>query len=278
MSIAWRERSLGPSGERLALFETGRTEPDAPVLLLVHGLGHWTQAAWDSIVPYLDPAWRIVALDLPGFGSSEKPDARYDAAFFAAALDRVAADLPPRFALAGHSLGGAIAARYAAAHPERITKLALIAPAGFLRVASIVYAVLGSAPAQWLLQRRPSRGFIDRILRDSVVDPRTIDPSIHERAFALSQEPAMRRAFARVYAAAMREFADSQGITAQLRAWKGPTLILWGREDRYVPMRGMRDTKAVYPAAESVIFEHAGHVVMADKPAECGAALRAFFS
>jgi len=278
VSVAWRERLLGPPGERLALFETGSTGPDAPVVLLVHGLGHWTQAAWDPIVPYLDPAWRIVALDLPGFGSSEKPDARYDAAFFAAALDRVAAELPRRFALAGHSLGGAIAARYAAAYPERVTKLALLAPAGFLRVASIVYAVLGSAPAQWLLQRRPSRGFIDRILRDSVVDPRAIDPAIRERAFALSQEPAMRRSFARVYAAAMREFADSQRIAEQLRTWTGPTLIVWGREDRYVPLRALRDTKAVYPGAESVIFERAGHVVMADKPAECGAALRAFLA
>jgi pimeloyl-ACP methyl ester carboxylesterase len=278
MNVTWRERSLGSAGERLAVFETGSTDPAAPVVLLVHGLGHWTQAAWDPVVPYLDPAWRIVALDLPGFGSSDKPDARYDAAFFAAALDRVAAELPPRFALAGHSLGGALAARYAAAHPDRLTRLALIAPAGFLRVASIVYVVLGSAPAQWLLARRPSRRFIDRILNDSVADPRAIDPAIRERAFTLSQDPAMRRSFARVYAAAMREFADSQRIAAQLRAWTGPTLIVWGREDRYVPIRGMRDTQAVYPEAQRVVIEHAGHVVTADQPAECGAALRAFFA
>jgi 4,5:9,10-diseco-3-hydroxy-5,9,17-trioxoandrosta-1(10),2-diene-4-oate hydrolase len=260
------------------VFETGSTDVAAPAVLLVHGLGHWTQAAWDPIVPYLDPAWRIVALDLPGFGSSAKPDARYDAAFFAAALDRIATELPPRFALAGHSLGGALAARYAAAHPERVTRLALIAPAGFLRVASIVYAALGSPPAQWLLQRRPSRRFIDRILNDSVADPRAIDPAIRERAFALSQEPAMRRSFARVYAAAMREFADSKRIATQLRAWTGPTLIIWGRDDRYVPVRGLADTKAVYPDASSIVFDGAGHVVMADKPAECGAALREFFA
>jgi len=277
MNVLWRERSLGTAGERLAVFETGPAGDAAPTLLLVHGLGHWTQAAWDPIVPYLDPAWRIVALYLPGFGSSARPDVRYDAALFAAALDRVAATLPARFALAGHSLGGALAARYAAAHRDRVTRLALIAPAGFLRVARIVYAALGSPPAQWLLQRRPSRGFIDRILNDSVVDPQTIDPAIRARAFALSQEPALRRSFARVYAAAMREFADSKRIAAQLRAWNGPTLIVWGRQDRYIPVRGIADTTAVYPAAETIVFDGAGHVVMADKPAECGAALRAFF-
>jgi len=276
VNVAWRERSLGAQGERLALFETGSGDPGAPVLLLVHGLGHWTQAAWDPVVPYLDPAWRIVAFDLPGFGSSERPDARYDAAFFAAALDRVAATLPARFALAGHSLGGALAARYAAAHPERITRLVLLAPAGFLRVASVVYAVLGSPPAQWLLQRRPSLRFIDRILNDSVVDRDAIAPEIRERAFALSQEPALRRSFARVYASAMREFSDSQRIAAQLRTWTGPTLIMWGRQDRYVPVRGIADTKSVYPAAEAIVFDGAGHVLMTDKPAECGAAMRAF--
>jgi pimeloyl-ACP methyl ester carboxylesterase len=278
VSVPWRAGSLGTAGERLAVFETGATDPAAPVLLLVHGLGHWTQAAWDPIVPFLDPAWRVVALDLPGFGSSDKPDVRYDAGFFARALDRVAATLPARFALAGHSLGGALAARYAAAHPERVTRLVLIAPAGFLRVASIVYAVLGSPPAQWLLQRRPSRGFIDRILRDSVADPQAIAPAVSARAFDLSQQPEMRRSFARVYAAAMREFADSKRIAAQLRAWTGPTLIIWGRADRYVPVRALADTKAVYPNAETIVFEHAGHVVMADQPAACGGAIRAFLA
>ncbi len=279
MNVAWRERTLGPAGERIAVFESGSADREAPTLLLIHGLGHWTQAAWDRLVPLLDPAWRIVAFDLPGFGGSDKPDARYDAAFFARNLDRVvAAEMPERFALAGHSLGGALAARYAAAHPERIRRLALLAPAGFLRVASLVYVALGSPPIQWLLQRRPSRGFVDRILSDAVVDPGVIAPDVRERAHVLAADPALRRAFAGVYAAAMREFAHSKTLAARLRTWSGPTLILWGRNDRYIPLRALRDTQAVYPAAQTTILERAGHVLMADQPAATAAALRAFLS
>jgi pimeloyl-ACP methyl ester carboxylesterase len=279
MTVAWRARTLGGPGERIAVYETGSSDRSAPTRLLLHGLGHWTQAAWDRLIPYLDPGWRIVAFDLPGFGSSDKPDASYDEAFFSRALEQViAAELPERFALAGHSLGGAIAARYAAAHPERLTHLALLAPAGFLRVKGVVYAALGSPPVQWILQRRPSRTFVRRVMNDAVVDPHVIAPEVYERAYALAEDPTMRRSFARVYAAAMREFADSKAIAARLRRWTGPTLLAWGREDRYIPVRALDDTKVVYPAASSAIIERAGHVLMADQPAAVAAALQTFLN
>ena len=86
----WRRTDtvLPGDGLRIATFETGRRDAGAPVLLLVHGLGHWTQAAWDRLAPELASEYRIVSLDLPGFGESSKPDVEYRLPFFVDVLRR----------------------------------------------------------------------------------------------------------------------------------------------------------------------------------------------
>ncbi|HEV2642059.1 MAG TPA: alpha/beta fold hydrolase, partial [Candidatus Elarobacter sp.] len=168
----WRTGRVRAAGATLATYEAGSDAPGAPVVLLLHGLGHWTDAAWGRLVPQLDPALRYVAFDLPGFGASDKPDAAFDLPYFRRVLDDVVAALGlDRFALVGHSLGGFIAADYAGAHPARVTHLALIAPAAFARTPRhLVYALAGGF-ARPLFERRPSRRFVTRMLLRAVADP-----------------------------------------------------------------------------------------------------------
>lgn len=266
VTTQWRERQLTAAGIGIVAYESGNMAPDARTVVLVHGLGHWTQAAWDVLVPLLDPALRIVAFDLPGFGRSEKPDRRYDTPFFgqivASVIDQLVAG---RFVLCGHSLGGYIAANYAAAHPERVERLILIAPAGFLRAARFLYTLLGSQLARWLFTRRPGRRFVDRALDGSVVDPASIVPAIRETAFALAEQPDVRRAFAGVYTGAIQDFRDAAGVHARLRGWRGPTLLIWGRHDRFIPIKALEPTRAVYPAATVLLCEKSGHLPMVEE-------------
>ena len=270
----WRERRIVAAGVGIAVFEAGNASADAPVLLLVHGLGHWTQAAWNALLPFLDPAVRVVAFDVPGFGASDKPDDRYDTPFFGRVIEAVVADaVPGRFVLAGHSLGGYIAATYAAAHPDRVAGLALIAPAGFLRAARFMYALLGSHLARWIFMRRPGRRFIDRTLDRSVVEPAAISPAIRDAAFALAQDAAVRRAFARVYTGAIQDFRDAAAVHARLRRWSGPTLLVWGRSDRFIPIAALAIARGVYPAARTLVCEQSGHLPMVEEPRIVAAAL-----
>jgi pimeloyl-ACP methyl ester carboxylesterase len=265
-STPWRGRRINAAGIDIAAFEAGNHSADARTVVLIHGLGHWTQAAWDVLVPLLDPQLRIVAFDLPGFGASEKPDVRYDTAFFAAvvgaALDQVA---PGRFVLVGHSLGGYIAANYAAAHPERVERLALIAPAGFLRAARFIYTLLGSQLARWLFTRRPGRAFVNRTLDRSVCDPKSIPPPIREMAFALAEQSAVRRAFAAVYTGAIQDFRDAPLVHERLRAWTGPTLLVWGEHDGFIPIAALATARAVYPQAEVLVCRNSGHLPMVEE-------------
>jgi 4,5:9,10-diseco-3-hydroxy-5,9,17-trioxoandrosta-1(10),2-diene-4-oate hydrolase len=277
--VGWRERRISAAGVGITAFEAGSAAPDARTLVLVHGLGHWTQAAWDALVPLLDGDLRIVAFDLPGFGRSEKPKARYDTAFFATvvtqALDALA---PGAFALCGHSLGGYVAATYAAAHPRRVERLILIAPAGFLRSPHFVFALLGTQLARWLFLSGPGRRLVEQTLDRSVVDPTSIGPQIRAAAFALAQDPDVRRAFAAVYTGAIADFADTPRIHARLRSWTGRTLIIWGRQDVYIPVGALAGARAVYPQAQVVICERSGHLAMVEEAERVAAAINEFLT
>lgn len=276
-SVAWRQQRIIAAGHGISVFEAGNADPHAQTVVLVHGLGHWTQAAWGNLVPLLDPALRIVAFDLPGFGASDRPDVRYDSAFFSRVTESVLDQLVPgAFTLVGHSLGGYIAANYAAAHSERVERLVLIAPAGFLRAARFVYALLGSQFARFFFMQRPSRAFVRRTMAQSVLAATSIDDAVYARAADLAQEPEIRRAFAGVYMGAMQDFAHAKPLHARLATFRGPVLIVWGKHDRYIPIKALEPTRAVYPQASVLMCERSGHLPMVEEPALLAAALRTF--
>lgn len=273
----WRARALRAGDLTLAAFEAGSARPDAPAVLLLHGLGHWSEGAWGGLVPHLDPAARYVAVDLPGFGASEKPEAAYDLPFFRRALDAAAAALElERYALVGHSLGGFLAADHAGRHPARVSRLALIAPPAFARTPRHLVYALAAGPARWLFARPPSRALVVRILRRAVADPAALDPAFVERVFALTQEPGVRRALAGVYAAALHAYTHARPLQAGFARYAGPVFCAWGARDRYIPVSALRAVKRVYPRAQTLVLQNSGHLATVEEPEPLGAALRAF--
>jgi pimeloyl-ACP methyl ester carboxylesterase len=275
----WRTGTVRAAGATLATFEAGNTAPNARTLLLLHGLGHWSDAAWGRLVPHLDPSMRFVAFDLPGFGASDKPDAAYDLAFFRAAIDDAVSALGlQRFALAGHSLGGFLAADYAGRAPHRVEHLALIAPAAFARTPRFVVYGIAAGIARRLFTRRPPRRFVTRVLNRAVADVRNLDDSTMQRAHELAGDAAYRRAFAGVYSGALRTFANARALHAGFARYPGPVLCAWGRHDRYIPVSALRAVRRVYPHAQTLVLERSAHLPMIEESEQLGAALREFFA
>jgi pimeloyl-ACP methyl ester carboxylesterase len=273
---AWRRRdvTLG-GGVRLAVFETGPA--DGPPVVLLHGIGHWTQAAWDVLAPHL-AGYRAIAIDLPGFGDSAKPDAPYDLPFFA----RVVAELADamgleRFALAGNSLGGMIAAEVAGEHPKRVAALLLIAPAGFLRTPGLVVRIFGLAPLMQRLSLRPPRGLVRRVVQLAVSDPSVLSEAVLERAYELSGDPQISRAFGRVYWNHRSAVFDMRALHARFARYAGPVAILWGTRDNYLPIAGLQRARLVYPAASVTVLEGCGHLPQVERPTVVAAELRAIY-
>jgi pimeloyl-ACP methyl ester carboxylesterase len=275
--VIWHRSDVRLSdGTRIAVFAGGRaSSEDAPTLVLVHGLGHWTQAAWDRLAPFFIETHRIVALDLPGFGASDRPDVRYTLGYLTDALAAVVeARCSGRVVLVGHSLGGLIAANYAARFADRVAKLVLIDPAGFLRTPKIVLLVAGSGPVSWLFRSiRPSAGFVNRTLDQSVYDPRSVSEVVREQAVELSRDPLLTRAFARVYSGAMQELIGMNELHRRLASWTGPTVLVWGKQDRYVPISGIAQARSTYPGALELAIDHCGHCPAIEYPALVASAI-----
>jgi pimeloyl-ACP methyl ester carboxylesterase len=266
--VAWlrHEIEVAPAG-RIVTFQTGLADPDAPTVLLVHGLGHWTQGAWDPMAAQLAKTHRVIGFDLPGFGDSDKPDIRYDLAFFSTTMHGIVGELGlDHYHLVGHSLGGMICADFASKYPSHIDSLTLIDPAGFVRTPKIFVRILAGEPVSRLFTLRPSRRFVRRLLLQAFRNPHAISPEVYERAYALAADPRVCRAFLRVYSGALRDFLDMPGFHARLARYKGPTLLVWGRYDEYTPVRALNTARKVYPHAQTLIVDECGHCPNIEAP------------
>ena len=277
--VTWRYDTVHAAGATLARYTAGSSAPGADVVFLLHGLGHWAEGAWSPLVARLDPARRYVAVDLPGFGASDKPRARYDPAYFRAAIEDVARELgTERYALAGHSLGGLLAADHAGTHPERVSHLALIAPAGFRPAPRVALYALASGIARGSLAAGAARAAAGRFARAAVHDPRAWQPGDVERLAAQAGDPRVRAVFAGIYAAGLRALFRRRHLAGACGRFTGPVWCGWGAHDRFLPLQGLDAVRAVYPQCESLVLTESAHLPMIEEPARVAAAVEAFLT
>ena len=200
-----------------------------PPLILLHGLsgsGRW----WSRNVPVFSGSFRTYSVDLPGFGQSR--GVRWSR--WADIADRLAGWLADeglaRAHIAGHSLGGAVAARLAARHPDRIDRLVLvdaaIRPRGIRTVARPVHVMRTIAHG--------SPGFAPLLVRDLL--------RCHPRSFVAATVDALQ--------------TDWQPL---LRRIEAPTLVVWGERDAITPLALGEEIAAVIPGARLITLVETGH-------------------
>lgn len=253
-------------------------------LVLIHGVGGWAENFRPVMKPLAATGRRVVALDLPGFGESERPRAKVkyfgpDDAFYPrfviAAMDALGIE---RAHLVGNSMGGAVAYMTAVTAPERTRSLVLAAAGGIgLDVAFFLRACAF-----------PGFGLIARLPRSPRTARRVLATCFHDPA-RIPEE--MLREAERYGGASFPEFVRAlaagvglRGVRRDLRdAWiaradrfSGPVLVLWGREDRVLPVTHVDAIHAVVPRAEVRIIERCGHLPMAERPEEFLAATLPF--
>jgi pimeloyl-ACP methyl ester carboxylesterase len=267
--IPLTQRRLQLAGVTTAVLEGG----DGPPLVLLHGQGGWA-AGWLPILPDLVRTHRIVAPDLPGLGASETPDGPPDTATVLAWLDELidaTCATPPM--VVGASLGGSIAARFAAGHSQRLARLVLVDTGcltGRVRPAPGVLLALVRHSL------RPSQRTMLRLLRQVTVDLDRLQEQLGERwepfvAYSLdrARTPSVQQANRHL----LRELGWQQIPPQDLARIAVPTTLIWGRQDRVMPLRTAQEASARYGWPLQVI-DDAGHFLVADQPEAFLAALQ----
>ncbi len=247
---------------------------DAPAILLLHGFGA-SLHTWEPWAEDLRRDHRVVRLDLPGFGLSDaEPAGDYSdqrgVAILVALLDRLGID---RATVVGNSLGGRLAWRLAAAHPERVSRLVLISPDGFASP-GFDYDRPAEVPASLQLMRYVLPAPLVRMsLEPAYADPARLSDELVGRYRDLMLAPGMRAAM--LDRMAKTVLVPPQPLLARITA---PTLLLWGQQDQMIPVRNAEDYLAVLPDARLVTFPDLGHVPHEEAPDRSLAALRGFLA
>jgi pimeloyl-ACP methyl ester carboxylesterase len=248
------------------------------VVLCLHGLGG-TKASFLPTVAALADRYRVVAMDLPGFGESDKPiGAPYDSAWFArAAFDALDALDVEAAHVAGNSMGGRVAIEAGLMDRSRVRSLVLLSPAlAWLRERRWAPVVRLLRPELGLLQVAP-RTVTDRIVRRLV-------PGGHDGWAAAGVDEFLRayltpRGRAAFYAAARNIYLDEphgdDGFWTRLGSLEADALFVWGRHDVLVPIAFMKHVERALPAARHVELE-CGHVPQLERPRETHAAMLDF--
>jgi pimeloyl-ACP methyl ester carboxylesterase len=260
------------SGARVHLRDEGKR--DGPALVLVHGSND-SLHTWEAWVPLLGRDFRLVSLDLPGHGLTGRvPGDDYSNEALVRCLGQVVDAIGLRaFALAGNSMGGHVAWRYALDHQDRVQRLVLLDASGYPNAAPRpTFAKVLALPGAQLFIRYLDPGPLVRSgFRQAVVDPNVITPQSIERSIDMIRRAGSRDAIAR-----RLQVAQVVGPIQRMHELRMPTLILWGERDRFVPLQNAYRFKADIRNSSLISYPNVGHLPMREVPERSAAHVREF--
>jgi pimeloyl-ACP methyl ester carboxylesterase len=278
MEIDWRPHlhRVELPGASVNYVEIGEGEP----LLFVHGLGgSWRN--WLENLPHFGRGYRTIALDLPGFGESPMPEWTIDVPAYGRLISQFcdALGVERLAALVGNSLGGFVATEAVLNDPRRFEKLVLVDAAGLSlvnaskrqvnaiwRTLRLAVPRLAAPRRTWFARPRGRRVAFGGVIHDP---ERMAPPLLREQIEPGLNSLGLADALASMVGYDTRE---------RLREIETPTLIVWGRHDRLVPLRAAYAYQRRIPHADLHIIDHAGHIPMLERPREFNTLLDDFLS
>ena len=254
-----------PGGLHVHYQEDG--DPGAPPLVLLHGFGD-SFTSWDGWVAELGGKFHIIRADFPGHGLTRAPDGYVlDAAGLADFVDAFAQAVPlPRFAVAGNSMGGAVAWHLALRHPDRLNALILVDAAGFPNEnppakVPLAFRILRYRLGRAFLRNIDNRPLIDEGLKADVYDKAVITHAFVDRWAEFQRAPGHRAILM-----SLNPGGFGGATSATLEAIRVPTLVLNGESDVLVEPASARKFAAAIPGAKLIIYPHVGHLPQVEIP------------
>lgn len=260
--------SIDIGGIKLRYIKTGK----GPILVLLHTLR--TQLdLFEKVVPELSKHFTVYALEYPGHGYSDIPNARYDAAFFVAAVDGFLDKLDLRdVTLAGVSIGGSIALIIASRRNPRVARVVAINPydyakgrgmarsslAGWLVTYAALIPVIGET-----VMRLRNFLIMNAVLNGGVADPKSIPPALMREMYLVGNRPGQYRAFISL----LRNSESWETATKDYGRIDIPVLLIWGDRDWAKASEREHDRRLI-KTVEMTTLAPGGHFLPLDCPRE----------
>ena len=243
-------------------------------ILFIHGLGS-SADRWLDIPDAISMYYHTMAVDLIGFGGSDKPtDVNYTieqfSEFILEFMEKIGlSGDDKKITLVGHSLGGYIAVEFAIRNKGLIEKLVLIDSSGFLK---------GPTPLleQYLnAAKYPSYDSVRNVFEQLVSQPWKVMPVIINTFITRINSPGAKYPFESAY----QNSTTTQIDLSRLKSIEDiPTLIIWGKSDNLIPIEYSEPFKQVFKNYRVEMIEDAGHAPFAEKPAITCELLHSFLS
>lgn len=234
----------------------------APALVFLHGFGS-SLHTWESWATVLEKDYRVIRLDLPGFGLSGENAANdfsdaHDLAVIMGLLDTLQVS---KASFVGNSLGGKLAWQIASAYPERVEKLVLISPDGF---ASEGFEYNKQPDSSFMLSAMVwtlPKPVLKMSLLPAYADPNSLTTSMLNRYHDLMCAPGVRKSIAtRVKQTLLK---DPQPMLKSIRA---DTLLIWGERDAMIPIANANDYIHAIARSRLVVLPNIGHLPQEEQP------------
>ncbi|HXL99867.1 MAG TPA: alpha/beta hydrolase [Rhizomicrobium sp.] len=251
---------------------------DAPVLMLIHG-SNASLFTWEPWASRLSDSFRVVSIDLPGHGlTGAVPNQDYSQEGMVWFVKEVADKLGLQsFAIAGNSMGGGVAARFAEEYPQRVNHLILVDAGGM--------AVAGGdkIPLAFQLARIPvvnrvmlyvtPRSLVTDGLNKAIVHKDIINDAMIDSYWDFARMEGTRQA-------TLDRFSldADDSVRAHIAAITAPTLILWGAEDGLIPVAAAYAYQKAIPGAKLIVYPATGHIPQEEVADRSAADVRAFLT
>lgn len=235
---------------------------DAPVVLLLHGFGSSLQT-WDVWAAKLETDYRVIRLDLPGFGlTGPSPLHDYSEQNDLATLTHFVDKLEmSSLSIVGHSMGGKMAWSLAAAQPDRVKALVLMAPDGFPDAKDIGSKPYAMPSIMGVIKFSLPKFLIRKSIEPAFFDVSALSDNLVDRYYDMLRAPGVR--------AAILERSNQTIYTdpvPRLKQITAPTLLIWGEQDQMIPSSNAQSYANVLSSSKTVLLPKLGHLVQEEQP------------
>jgi pimeloyl-ACP methyl ester carboxylesterase len=243
------------NGNKIRYLKEGNSDH---TIVLLHGLGGMAER-WMPVIPFLSKKFCVIAPDMIGYGQSDKPQVDYTVDLFREIILGFLEVLSlQNVFMVGTSLGGEVVAECASTQNNRIKKAVMSSPAGIMKKPT------PALDAYIMAALHPTFESVKSAYQIMTGKNTEVSDQSVENFISNMEKPNAKMAFL----STLLGMKNSPVITEKLSLIKIPTLLIWGSNDRIIPVEYSKDFASSIPNCELVIMDECGHIPYEEKPSE----------